>query len=72
MNTENITIEERIYCDSNGFYNSQLRFLPIEPWDAVANEGWRTFYTSPSFDNAKQKCCNSETVEVVYAERFII
>ena len=67
---ENIITEERIYRDCNGFYNAQLRFLPIMPWDTVANDGWRTYYTTTSLDNAKQQCCNSETVEVIYAERF--
>lgn len=44
------TSEERIYRDVNGFYEGQIRFLPLTPWDKVANDGWRSFCCSSSLD----------------------
>lgn len=33
-------VEIRIILDDNGFTLEQIRFLPVESWEA--NDGWRT------------------------------
>lgn len=38
------TIEKRVIRDANGFWNEQIRFLPLEDWEQ--NDGWRTTYIS--------------------------
>lgn len=38
------TIERRVIRDVNGFYRSQVRFLPLESWEC--GDGWRTTYIS--------------------------
>ena len=46
-------VEERIYKDDNGFYNAQIRFLPVEDWEP--NDGWRTFFQSSIYEHAAEK-----------------
>ena len=38
------TIESRVIRDINGFYRTQVRFLPLESWEN--DDGWRTTYIS--------------------------
>ena len=42
MISENI--ESRITRDENGFYQHEIRFLPVEPWEPL--DGWRADYIS--------------------------
>ncbi len=46
-------IEQRIVKDSNGFYNCQVRFLPVNAWEP--NDGWGTFYVTSVLENAKRQ-----------------
>ena len=34
------TIEKRVIKDVNGFYRSQIRFLPLDSWEN--GDGWMT------------------------------
>ena len=34
------TIEKRVIRDVNGFYRSQIRFLPLDSWEN--GDGWST------------------------------
>lgn len=43
-------IEKRIIKDSNGFYNVQVRILPMEDWQP--NEGWGTVFITSIYENA--------------------
>jgi len=45
--------EERLIRDSNGFWQAQCRFLPLEPWEP--NEGWRTFFISSVKESAEKR-----------------
>ena len=45
--------EQRIYKDENGFYNVQIRFLPVEDWEP--NDGWRTIFISSIYEYAEAK-----------------
>lgn len=47
------TIEERIVKDKNNFYRVQVRFLPLEDWEA--DEGWRTTYITDIYEDALSK-----------------
>jgi len=38
-------IEKRIWCDPNGLYHIQLRYIPVYPWEG---DGWKTIYASTS------------------------
>ena len=46
-------IEKRIYKDANGFYNVQVRFLPLEEWEPA--DGWRTVFISSILQNAEAR-----------------
>lgn len=48
----NKNIEERVVEGKNGYYEAQIRFLPVEDWEQ--NDGWRTCYTSLSEDKCKE------------------
>lgn len=39
-----MTMETRVIRDENGFWEEQIRFMPVEDWEP--NDGWRTTYIS--------------------------
>ena len=43
-------MEKRIIKDENGFYQVQIRFLPLEDWEPA--DGWRTILVSSIYENA--------------------
>ena len=43
--------EKRIRRDANGFYNVQIRHLPVEDWQP--NEGWGTVFITSIYENAR-------------------
>lgn len=45
--------EKRIMRDANGFYQVQIRHLPVETWQP--NEGWGTVYITSIFNHAKER-----------------
>ena len=45
--------EKRIRRDENGFYNVQIRILPLEDWEM--DDGWRTTFITSIYENAKKK-----------------
>ena len=45
--------EERIYRDVKGFYNGQIRFLPLETWEPC--DGWRSFCCSSSLEWVRER-----------------
>ena len=45
--------EKRIRRDANGFYNVQIRHLPVEDWQP--NEGWGTVFITSIYANAKAR-----------------
>ena len=45
--------EKRIKRDANGFYNVQIRHLPVEDWQP--NEGWGTVFITSIYDNARTR-----------------
>lgn len=42
--------EKRIKKDANGFYNVQIRMLPVEDWQQ--NDGWGTVFITSIYDHA--------------------
>jgi hypothetical protein len=42
--------EKRIRKDANGFYQVQIRTLPVEDWQP--NEGWGTVFITSIYENA--------------------
>ena len=46
-------IEKMIERDANGFYNVQIRFLPVEDWQP--NEGWGTVSVTSIYENAVKR-----------------
>ena len=42
--------EKRIKKDANGFYNVQIRILPVEDWQP--NDGWGTVFVTSIYENA--------------------
>lgn len=42
--------EKRIRKDANGFYQVQIRMLPVEDWQP--NEGWGTVFITSIYENA--------------------
>ena len=45
--------EKRIRKDANGFYQVQIRMLPVEDWQP--NEGWGTVFITSIYENAKAR-----------------
>ena len=45
--------EKRIRRDDNGFYNVQIRLLPVEEWQP--NEGWGTVFITSIYENARAR-----------------
>ena len=45
--------EKRIRRDENGFYNVQIRILPLEDWEM--GDGWRTTFITSIYENAEKK-----------------
>ena len=43
-------IEKRIRKDNNGFYNVQVRILPVEDWQP--NDGWGTVFITSIYEHA--------------------
>lgn len=56
-----ITFEERIIQDANGFYCCQVRFLPLPDW--MEDEGWRTTYVTPIYENALKRAPGAKVVK---------
>ena len=54
--------EKRIRRDANGFYNVQIRILPIEDWQP--NEGWGTVFITSIYENAKARLEKEPGTEV--------
>ena len=55
-------MEKRIYKDVNGFYNVQIRFLPVEDWEP--NDGWRTVFITSIRENAQKRLITEPGKEV--------
>lgn len=45
--------EKRIKKDANGFYNVQVRHLPVEDWQQM--DGWGTVFVTSIYENAKDR-----------------
>ncbi len=45
--------EKRIRKDANGFYQVQIRMLPVEDWQP--NEGWGTVFITSIYENAMSR-----------------
>ena len=45
--------EKRIQKDANGFYNVQIRMLPVEDWQP--NDGWGTVFITSIYDHAVER-----------------
>ena len=45
--------EKRIRRDANGFYNVQIRILPVQDWQP--NEGWGTVFITSIYENTKAR-----------------
>ena len=45
--------EKRITRDANGFYNVQIRILPVEDWQP--NDGWGTVFITSIFEHARER-----------------
>ena len=45
--------EKRIRRDDNGFYNVQIRQLPVEDWQPM--EGWGTVFITSIYKNARER-----------------
>ena len=56
-------IEKRIRRDANGFYNVQIRILPVEDWQP--NDGWGTVFITSIYENAKARLEKEPGTEVV-------
>ena len=54
--------EKRIRRDDNGFYNVQIRMLPVETWQPM--EGWGTVFTTSIYGNAKARLEKEPGTEV--------
>ena len=54
--------EKRIKRDSNGFYNVQVRILPVEDWQP--NEGWGTVFVTSIYENAAARLTTEPGKEV--------
>ena len=55
--------EKRIMKDDNGFYNVQIRILPVEDWQP--NDGWGTVFITSVYERAKAKLETEPGKEVV-------
>ena len=54
--------EKRIRRDANGFYNVQVRMLPVEDWQPL--DGWGTVYITSIYENAKEHLAHEPGREV--------
>ena len=45
--------EKRITRDANGFYNVQIRILPVEDWQP--NDGWGTVFITGIYEHARER-----------------
>lgn len=45
--------EKRIRRDENGFYNVQIRHLPVEDWQPL--DGWGTVFITSIYKNARTR-----------------
>ena len=54
--------EKRIRKDDNGFYNVQIRFLPVEDWQP--NGGWGTVFITSIYENARARLETEPGTEV--------
>ena len=45
--------EKRIRKDVNGFYNVQIRILPVEDWQP--NDGWGTVFITSIYGHALKR-----------------
>lgn len=46
-------VEKRIRKDENGFYNVQIRHLPVQDWQP--NDGWGTVFITSIYEHAKAR-----------------
>ena len=53
--------EKRIIRDANGFYNVQIRHLPVEDWQP--NEGWGTVFITSISENARARLATEPGTE---------
>ena len=54
--------EKRIIKDANGFYNVQIRHLPVEDWQS--NEGWGTVFITSIYEHARERLETEPGTEV--------
>ena len=54
--------EKRILKDHNGFYNVQIRSVPVENWKQ--NDGWGTVYTTSVYEHAVDRLSKEPGAEV--------
>ena len=50
---EKMGFEKRITRDTNGFWEVQVRILPVEEWQFL--DGWGTVFISSDYSNAKKQ-----------------
>ena len=55
--------EKRISKDENGFYNVQIRQLPVEDWEP--NDGWGTVFITSIPESARARLGTEPGREVV-------
>lgn len=60
--------EKRIRRDDNGFYNVQIRHLPVENWQP--NDGWGTVYISSIYSAARERLVAEPGKEVEYESNY--
>ena len=54
--------EKRITRDANGFYNVQIRILPVEDWQS--NDGWGTVFITGIEEHARERLATEPGSEV--------
>ena len=54
--------EKRIRRDANGFYQVQVRHLPVEDWEPL--DGWRTVFITSIYENARTRLAQEPGREV--------
>ena len=54
--------EKRIRRDENGFYQVQIRRLPVEDWQPL--DGWGTVFITNIYENARKRLSQEPGREV--------
>ena len=59
--------EKRMKRDANGFYNVEVRELPLVGWQPL--DGWCTLYISSDYQNVRNKLDKAPGKEVASVDR---